>query len=77
MPTPSKECVSRIPSQKLVGRRIRLNKCNDSITELKPGATGTVSFIDDAGTLHVNWDSGSTLGLCWDDGDRWTVLSGE
>lgn len=24
---------------------------------------GTVAFIDDAGTVHMNWDNGSGLGL--------------
>jgi hypothetical protein len=24
---------------------------------------GTVDFVDDTGTIHVDWDNGSTLGL--------------
>jgi hypothetical protein len=32
-------------------------------TKLTPGATGTVSFVDDIGTVHVNWDCGSSLGV--------------
>ena len=63
------------PSKNLVGRRVRLIRCNDSYTKLEPGTLGTVSLVDDAGTVHVNWDNGSVLGLCWDDGDRWNVLS--
>lgn len=62
------------PSKKLEGRRVRLVACNDTLTELPPGSTGVVELVDDAGTLHVKWDNGSNLGLCWDDGDRWTVL---
>jgi len=31
-------------------------------TDLKPGDRGTVDFIDDMGTVFVNWDRGSTLG---------------
>ena len=27
------------------------------------GMTGTVTAIDDAGTIHVHWDNGSSLGL--------------
>lgn len=55
----------------LRGRRIRLIRCNDPYTKLRPGATGTIQFTDDAGTVHVKWDDGSTLGLCAMDGDFW------
>ena len=27
------------------------------------GTQGTVRCVDDIGTIHVNWDNGSTLGL--------------
>jgi hypothetical protein len=63
------------PSKNLQGRRVRLIKCNDSFTKIPAGTTGVVSLVDDMGTLHVNWDNGSTLGLCWDDGDRWEVIA--
>lgn len=45
------------------GQRIRLLACTDEYTHLEPGSLGTVSHVDDAGTVHVKWDSGSTLGL--------------
>jgi hypothetical protein len=32
-------------------------------SRLTPGARGTVTLIDDDGTIHVRWDDGSTLGL--------------
>lgn len=67
--------MSKKPSQSLVGRRVRLVKCNDTFSSLSPGDEGIVSLIDDLGTLHVNWDNGSSLGLVWDAGDRWTVLT--
>jgi Domain of unknown function (DUF4314) len=58
----------------LNGRRVRLVRCNDPHTKLQPGTLGTVTCVDDLGTVHVRWDSGSTLGLCEDDGDRFEVL---
>ncbi len=64
----------KLPSTKLAGRRIRLVKTTDAYTELKPGAEGTVDFVDDIGTVHVKWDCGSFLGMIWSEGDRWTVL---
>jgi hypothetical protein len=58
----------------LKGKRVRLIHCNDPYTKLQPGLEGKVEFVDDAGTLFVKWDNGSTLGLCRDDGDRWQVI---
>lgn len=45
------------------GARVRLISMDDPYTHLKPGDEGTVSFIDDMGTVHVDWDNGSGLGL--------------
>ncbi len=45
------------------GTRITLIKMDDPYTTLKPGDKGTVDYIDDIGTIHVNWDKGSSLGL--------------
>lgn len=45
------------------GNRVELVSCNDPYTWLRPGERGTVRFVDSMGTVHVDWDSGSTLGL--------------
>ncbi len=45
------------------GDRVRLVRCSDSYTRLEPGTLGTVDLVDDAGTVHVSWDSGQRLGL--------------
>lgn len=45
------------------GRRVQLIHCSDPYTRLPHGMKGTVSFVDDAGTVHVDWDNGSKLGL--------------
>lgn len=44
------------------GTRIRLLKMDD-IQAPPAGTEGTVTFIDDAGTIHMKWDTGSSLGL--------------
>jgi len=35
----------------------------DDIQAPPAGTEGTVTFIDDAGTIHMRWDTGSSLGL--------------
>lgn len=59
-----------------VGDRVRLVRCNDEFTRLRPGELGTVRLIDAVGTVHVNWDSGSKLGLVLEDGDQWEAVEG-
>lgn len=58
----------------MIGKRIRLQYTNDPYTNLKPGDEGVVSLIDDFGTICVNWDSGSTLGLNPEFGDRYVLI---
>lgn len=56
-----------------VGRRVRLRYCSDTYAANPPGLEGTVTFVDDTGTLHVQWDNGSTLGLI-PGVDRWEEI---
>ena len=58
----------------LEGKRVRLIRCDDPYTKLAPGQEGTVLFTDDTGTVHIQWDNGSRLGLCPDAGDRFEIL---
>lgn len=59
-----------------VGDTVRLIHTTDPYTNLKFGDTGTVTFIDDAGTVFVKWDTGSNLGLIWGQ-DRWETITKE
>jgi hypothetical protein len=57
------------------GTRIRLVFCSDIHTNLRAGISeGSVNFVDAMGTVHVDWDSGSTLGLIPGE-DEWEVIS--
>ena len=47
------------------GSRVELVRMDDPYTTLKAGDKGTVAFIDDIATIHVNWDKGSSLGLIY------------
>ena len=55
------------------GDRIRLVVITDELTRLRPGTLGTVSCVDDLGTIHVAWDSGEQLGLVPGE-DEWEVV---
>lgn len=57
-----------------VGDRVLLTCCNDPHSTMQPGELGTVSMVDGLGTVHVNWDCGSRLGLI-PGVDFWTVLA--
>lgn len=35
----------------------------DDVNAVPNGTEGTVAFVDDVGTIHVDWDNGSGLGL--------------
>ncbi|MFD6754901.1 DUF4314 domain-containing protein [Micromonospora gifhornensis] len=53
------------------GQRVALVHTSDPYTLLRPGDTGTVRRHDQQHhTVDVTWDSGSTLSMCLDDGDR-------
>ena len=45
-----------------VGTRIELISMEDS-QAIPSGTKGTVTCVDDAGTIHMKWDNGRTLGL--------------
>ena len=56
------------------GDRIKLIFTDDPYTKLQTGDLGNVSHIDDSGVIHVNWDSGSNLGLI-PTRDEWALVS--
>ena len=45
------------------GVRVRLVRMNDPYTKLKPGDEGSVCLVDDIGTVFIDWDCSSTLGV--------------
>jgi len=62
-------------SEDLVGKRVELIYMNDNQAP-EPGTKGTVTKIDGIGTIHVNWDNGSSLGLIKDE-DIFKVIHDE
>ena len=62
---PSTDVVNLIREQYPAGTRVELVKMNDQYQKMEKGLTGTVTGVDDIGTIHVNWDNGSTLGVVY------------
>ena len=53
------------------GDRVALEHTDDPHTRLRPGDEGTVArYAPGLGQLDVSWDSGSTLSMLLDEGDR-------
>lgn len=47
------------------GTRVELVHMDDPYTKLNPGLKGIVKAIDDMGTIFVDWDNGSGLGIAY------------
>jgi len=45
------------------GTRVQLISMANDPHSVDSGMRGTVRFIDDMGTFHVDWDNGRTLGI--------------
>ena len=48
------------------GTRVQLDRMGDDPNPIPSGSKGTVSFVDDIGTVMVNFDNGRCLGICPD-----------
>lgn len=59
--------------QQIVGKKVQLISCNDRYTHLLPGTKGVVNYVDDNGTLFINWEDGSSLGLI-PGTDKWKYI---
>jgi hypothetical protein len=62
---PSKAVVEARKARYTPGCRVELVSMDDPYTTLKPGDQGTVSVVDDIGTVFVDWDCGSGLGVAY------------
>lgn len=63
---PDRAVVERIRTQYPAGCRVELIFMGDDpYSCLRPGDQGTVRTVDDIGTVFVNWDCGSGLGVVY------------
>lgn len=49
----------------------------DDFQAVPPGTKGTVTHVDDAGTIHMHWDNGSSLGLVYGEDKFRTIYEHE
>ena len=57
------EMLKQLKEYYTTGTRVMLIRMSDPYTNLRQGDRGTVSFVDDIGSIHVNWDSGGNLAV--------------
>lgn len=57
------EEVEYIKQKYIVGTKVKLIKMYDLLSTIPIGTEGVIDRIDEQGTLQINWNNGSTLGL--------------
>ena len=61
---PDRETMKVIRQTYTIGTKVLLIRMEDP--QAPPiGTHGTVIGVDDAGTIHVHWDNGSSLGVAY------------
>jgi hypothetical protein len=62
---PNQVTVERVRTAYPFGCRVELISMDDPYAKLKPGERGTVRCVDSIGTVFVDWDCGSGLGIAY------------
>ncbi len=64
MRTMSRGQIEYLKKQYPPGTRVQLDRMGDDPRPIPAGTKGTVSFVDDCGTVFCNFDNGRSLGIC-------------
>lgn len=59
------------------GCRVELVKMDDPYREMPPGLQGVVTGIDDSGSVHVDWQNGSSLAVIFGEDECRKIEEGE
>ena len=59
----NKDKVKQLRDRYPKGTRIQLISMEDPYASIAPGTEGEVAFVDDAGSIHMKWNNGSSLAL--------------
>ena len=62
---PDRKTVERIRAEYPKGTKVELLHMNDPYREMPAGLIGTVTCVDDTGTVHCVWSNDSSLGLVY------------
>ena len=62
---PSRDIVDELRKEYPAGTRVELMEMNDPYRAMPRGLKGTVTMVDDTGTIFVDWDNGSSLGVLY------------
>lgn len=63
MKFPDKKYIEQLRKKYPVGTKIQLISMRDEKYPVLPGTLGEVTGIDDAGSIHMKWENGSSLAL--------------
>ena len=59
------------------GCRVELVKMDDPYREMPPGLKGVVTGVDDSGSVHVDWQNGSSLAVIFGEDECRRIDEGE
>ena len=62
---PPRSVVESIKKEYSAGARVELVSMCDPYADMPAGTRGTVTGVDDTGTIHVSWDNGHSLGVVY------------
>lgn len=61
------EIVAELRKVYTAGTKVMLDRMVDEPNkEMVPGLTGIVTSVDDGGSIHVNWENGSSLAVLYE-----------
>ena len=62
-PYPTEKEIRSVKDSYPKGCRVELVRMEVPFVNIPPGTRGTVTGVDDIGTIHVAWDTGHHLGI--------------
>ena len=63
MQFPSESYLKQLRKKYPVGPKLQLLSMRNEKYPILPGTVGAVTHIDDAGSIHMRWENGSSLAL--------------
>ena len=59
------EVLKRLREEYTPGTKVELIEMNDPYRDMPSGLKGTVTCVDDTGSIHVSWENGSSLAVIY------------